>query len=236
MAFRFRGIVIGVSIALTALVATAGGVAYAATRAHTSTAPTVASSAAARPTSSTVAVAIGDSIMAGHGLDGDEAWPALVAANNDWSFVNLASDGSGFEHVGANGDVFQEQAEAAVALAPNIIFLAGSSNDLGESNTSLDEATAATISYLRAKLPNTTIVAVDAIWGASALPEQMNAIDGQVKSAISAVGGYYLDIGQPMSGQVSLMQSGDVHPTAAGHRVIAAAVESAMRTAKVPVA
>ena len=47
-----------------------------------------------------VVVAIGDSIMEGHGLDPSDAWPALLAKQNGWRLTNLASDGSGFATVG----------------------------------------------------------------------------------------------------------------------------------------
>ena len=54
-------------------------------------------------------VAIGDSIMEGHGLDPGQAWPALLAQEYGWRLTNLASDGSGFVTPGNNGDTFADQ-------------------------------------------------------------------------------------------------------------------------------
>jgi acyl-CoA thioesterase I len=190
-----------------------GGVAYAAT--------------SARP----VVVAIGDSIMEGHGLSAGQAWIATIAKKDDWKFTNLASDGSGFVKVGNAGDTFADQVRAAVALKPSVIFLAGSSNDLGESDAALATATGKTIAAIRAALPHAQIIAISAVWGATTAPAQLTDIDNQVQAAIAAVGGEYLNIGQPLSGHPELMQSDDVHPTAAGQLVLAKSVSAAFAAA-----
>ncbi|MDQ1575199.1 MAG: acyl-CoA thioesterase [Microbacteriaceae bacterium] len=182
-----------------------------------------------------VVVAIGDSIMAGHGLSPDQAWAALVAKEDGWRFTNLASDGSGFAQVGNNGDTFATQAKAAVELNPAVIIVAGSSNDLGINTVILAQTTSATIASIHAALPRTTIIAVDATWGASALPQQMNIIDDQVEDAVSAAGGDFLDIGQPLSGHPELMQGGDVHPNAAGQRALADAFDQALLARRITV-
>lgn len=171
-----------------------------------------------------VVVAIGDSIMAGHGLAAGQSWAGVLAKERGWRFTNLASDGSGFMKVGTKGDTFADQAREAVALHPSIIILAGSSNDLGESNSALAKETTATIVRLHAALPGTKIIAVSAVWGASAEPAQLQDIDDQVQAAIAAVGGDYVDIGEPLAGHPELMQADDVHPTAAGQRVLADSV------------
>jgi acyl-CoA thioesterase-1 len=207
-----RGAIAVVFVVIGSLMAV-GGVAYAAT--------------SARP----VVVAIGDSIMEGHGLSAGQAWIATIAKQDDWRFTNLASDGSGFLKVGNKGDTFADQARAAIALHPSVIVLAGSSNDLGEPDAALATATGKTIASIRAALPHVRIIAVSAIWGATAVPAQLNDIDNQVQAAIAAVGGEYLNIGQPLSGHPELMQSDAVHPTAAGQRVLARSVSAAFLAA-----
>jgi acyl-CoA thioesterase-1 len=199
------------TLAVVASLLAVGGVAFAETTGHT------------------VAVAIGDSIMEGHGLSADQAWVATLAKEDGWEFTNLASDGSGFLKVGTKGDTFADQAQAAIAMHPSVVVLAGSSNDLGESNAALAKATTATLKTLRSALPTARIIAISAVWGATSLPPQMTEIDHQVRSAIAAVGGEYLDIGQPLAGHPELMQSDAVHPTAAGQRVLARAVSDASR-------
>lgn len=171
-----------------------------------------------------VVVGIGDSILMGHGLDPDQAWLSILATREGWRLTNLASDGSGFITQGDNGDTFADQAKAAVSLHPDIIIVSGSSNDLGDSASAIAAATTATIAKLHAELPATRIIAVSGVWGDTSLPTQMNAINADVIAATAAVGGTYLNIGQPLSDRADLMQGDDVHPTAQGQMKLAHAV------------
>ena len=96
--------------------------------------------AAAAPTGRSTAVAIGDSIMDGHGLQADEAWPVLIAEDNGWSLTNLAADGDGFARAGDDGTTFLEQVREAIALHPGVVVLSASSNDLGVSEAEVKVA------------------------------------------------------------------------------------------------
>ncbi|GAB3581404.1 hypothetical protein GCM10027406_22520 [Leifsonia lichenia] len=175
-----------------------------------------------------VVVAIGDSIMEGHGLDPSDAWPALLAGEDGWRLSNLASDGSGFVTVGDNGDTFADQVHAAVSLHPSVVIVSGSSNDLGEPDAAIARATDSTLTALRAALPHAEILAVSPVWSDTAEPDQLRTIDADVVKAAGTIGAVDLDIGQPLDGQRDLLQADDVHPTAAGQAVIAAAVERAL--------
>lgn len=173
-------------------------------------------------------VGIGDSIFMGHGLDPDQAWLAVLAKSNGWRLTNLASDGSGFVTAGDNHDTFADQVAAATSLHPDVIVISGSSNDLGATNAQVMTATSAAINALHLALPATKIIAVSAVWGDTALPPQLKSITADVATAVAAVGGSYLQIHQPLAGKSNLMQPDDVHPTAAGQRVLAAAVQRAI--------
>ncbi len=176
-----------------------------------------------------VVVAIGDSIMEGHGLAPSQAWPALLANEYGWRLTNLASDGSGFVTPGNNGDTFADQVAVAARLDPSIVLVSGSSNDLGDDDTMIAGETAATIRALHAALPRAEIYAVSPVWNDKDVPPQLDSIDLDVIRAVAAVGGHVLDIGQPLYGQPGLMQSDDVHPTLTGQQVIAAAVAKALQ-------
>lgn len=176
-------------------------------------------------------VGIGDSILEGHGLDPDQAWLAVLAKQHGWKLINLASDGSGFVTVGNNEDTFADQVKAALGLHPKVIVISGSSNDLGENDSAIATATEATINTLHRRLPATKIIAVSAVWGDTAVPPQLHTITADVAADVRSVGGSYLDIGQPLSGHPSLMQSDDVHPTVDGQRVLAAAVAKQLHSA-----
>ncbi len=181
-------------------------------------------------------VMIGDSIMKGHGLAARDAWPALMGAQNDWRLDNLACDGAGFLTVGSDsdcGETFAGLVAKAVALHPRTVIIEGSSNDFGESNSALLPETQAQLAELRAALPHAQIIGLSTVWGDTAVPAQLADVDAQVRDAVTRVGGQFLNIGQPLSGHPEWMQSDDVHPTVAGQRALAAAVQAAFDAAHV---
>ena len=183
-----------------------------------------------------VVVAIGDSIMKGHGLPGSQAWPAIIGAANHWTVHNLACDGAGFKTVGAAYDCaapFNALVQKAEELKPDIVLISGSSNDLGAANDTLSSATAAALRSLRAENPNALIIGISTVWGDTLTPPQIENINDQVRAAVDEVGGLYLNIGQPLANHRSLLQSDDVHPTAEGQRVLAQVISRALRGANV---
>ncbi|MEJ1229601.1 MAG: hypothetical protein WDM88_01560 [Galbitalea sp.] len=50
---------------------------------------------------------------------------------------------------------------------------------------------------------------------------------------VAAVGGEYLDIGQPLAGHREWLQFDDVHPTVQGQQVLAQAITAALQDAKI---
>ena len=194
----------------------------------------VASAAAATPVVAPVptrVVAIGDSIMKGFGLSPADAWPELISATNGWSLDTLACDGAGFVQPGSSlecGDTFVDVSRSAATLAPDLIIIEGSSNDFGQSNSELLSATISALTILRTQFPNTEIIGLSTVWSETTPPAQLADINSQVQEAVEAVGGHYLDIGQPLSGHPELMQGDDVHPTVAGQAVLAAAIQTAV--------
>lgn len=190
-----------------------------------STTPTATSTSA----SAVTVVAIGDSIMDGHGVSTNRAWPELVGQATDWQLTDLARDGPGFAAVGNDGTTFQAQATEAVSLKPSIVIVAASSNDLGEDPVAVADATMATMTYLRAGLPGARIIALNAFWGNGTPPAGLSALDDDLQVAAGATGAHYLDIGQPLAGKSNLIQADGVHPTARGLTVLAAAIAAAIR-------
>ncbi|MEO6941801.1 MAG: SGNH/GDSL hydrolase family protein [Terrimesophilobacter sp.] len=179
-------------------------------------------------------VAIGDSIMRGNGLSPAQAWPALVAASNNWSLTNLACDGAGFVALGvANqcGSDFSGLVAKAASLHPALILISGSSNDLGVDDGLLGAQTDAVVTALRSAIPTATIVGISTVWNDTDAPHQIADINTQVRDAVKQAGGVYLDIGQPLTGHADWLQSDDVHPTAEGQEVLAMAIDGAIRGA-----
>lgn len=211
------------SAATLAILAGTHGIAHALDR------PEIVERSIAAPSSGAPrVVAIGDSIMEGHGLASDEAWLADLAISSAWNFTNLASDGSGFVTRGNDRDTFADQAVVAAKLHPDVIIVSASSNDLGTSDTTIDNSTMSVIQRLHAALPSAKIIAVSAIWGDTDVPSQLAAINAAMHKAAVLADGSYIDVGQPLAGRPDLMQADDVHPTAAGQRVLAASVSQAL--------
>ncbi|GAB3795514.1 hypothetical protein GCM10028798_04370 [Humibacter antri] len=183
----------------------------------------------AKSSPTTTVVAVGDSIMDGNGLTPDEAWPNVVAGYNGWHLANLATDGAGFVNQGNNGSIFADQVDEAVEFDPTMVIISGSSNDLGASESDVQKSMISAMRTLRHDLPHTKIVAVSPVWNESKPPAQLDQINDDMESAVRSVGGTYLDIGRPLLGKPGYMQSDDVHPTADGQLLIAAAVERSLQ-------
>ena len=174
---------------------------------------------------------IGDSIMKGFGLTPADAWPELISATNGWDLTTLACDGAGFLAPGNPdecGNTFVDISRSSAALHPDLIIIQGSSNDFGESNSQLLAATGTALSLLRSEFPNAEIIGLSTVWSETEPPAQLADINSQVQQAVTAVGGHYLDIGQPLGGHPELMQDDDVHPTVAGQVLLARTIQAAI--------
>jgi acyl-CoA thioesterase-1 len=174
---------------------------------------------------------IGDSIMKGYGLPPEDAWPELISATNGWDLTSLACDGAGFLVPGNSdecGNSFVDVSRSAAALNPDLIIIEGSSNDFGQSNSRLLSATVTALTILRSEFPNAEIIGLSTVWSDTEPPAQLADINSQVQQAVTAVGGRYLDIGQPFSAHPELLQDDDVHPTVAGQVALAAAIQTAI--------
>lgn len=174
---------------------------------------------------------IGDSIMKGYGVSPADAWPELISAANGWDLTTLACDGAGFVDLGNPaecGDTLVDIVRSAATLHPDLIIIEGSSNDLEHPNSELLAATTSALTILRSEFPNAEIIGLSAIWPTTDPPAQLADINSQVQQAVTAVGGHYLDIGQPLVAHPKLMQDDGIHPTAAGQVVLATAIQTAI--------
>ena len=176
--------------------------------------------------------------MKGHGLSAAQAWPAILAASSNWNLTNLACDGAGFVAAGDDndcGDDFSGLVNETVALHPALIIISGSSNDLGTDNEILRTETISVVASLRAKLPTTTIVGISTMWNHTVAPDQMADINEQVRTALLAVKGTYLDIGQPLAAHRSWLQTDEIHPTVRGQQQLATVIAGSIRGAKLSI-
>jgi len=159
---------------------------------------------------SPVAVFIGDSYTAPAGI---VMWTTLVAAKKGWLEVNLGRGGTGY---GSYGQVIPD----AVKAKPDLVMVAGGRND-----GSVDSLAIRTFYQdLRAQLPNAKIYAMSPLWDSTAAPAFIALQGHEVEAAVKAVGGTFLDVGQPFQGRPELITNDHVHPNATGHQVLAQAV------------
>ena len=171
--------------------------------------------------------------MKGYGLTPTDAWPELISVANGWELTSLACDGAGFLAPGSPdecGNTLVDVSRSAATLHPDLIIIEGSSNDFGQSNSQLLSATVTALTMLRSEFPNAEIIGLSTVWSETEPPAQLAEINSQVQQAVTAVGGRYLDIGQPFAAHPELLQGDDVHPTVAGQVVLAAAIQTAITT------
>jgi acyl-CoA thioesterase-1 len=174
---------------------------------------------------------IGDSIMRGWGLTPADAWPKVISLTNGWDVTNLGCDDAGFVVSGKPSqcaDTLVGVSSSVAALHPDLIIIEGSSNDFGQSNTQLLAATIKALAILRSQFSNADIVGLSTVWSDTAPPSQLADVNSQVQQAVTAVGGRYFDIGQPLGGHPEFLQNDGVHPTATGQAALAAAIQTAI--------
>lgn len=198
-------------------------------------APTATASAAPAPAITPAplrTVALGDSLMSGFGLDPDEAWPVMLAARGEVTMTNLACAGMGFVVQGDCGTTYAGFVPAVAALQPQLLIVESSSNDFWEDPDEIRVDTQDTVTELHDAAPDARIVGLSTIWNdENDVPDDTAVTSEALRDAVDAVGGTYLDLGQPLRGHPEWMQEDDVHPTPRGQRAIEQTVMSALQDA-----
>jgi lysophospholipase L1-like esterase len=198
--------------------------------ATSSASASAASSAPALP----IVAFLGDDITGGVGATSNAVrWTSLVAADLGWTEKNFGFGGTGYSTGGtlAGGAPYTARIAALAATAPSIVIVAGGRFDIESPNgpTKIKAGVTATFTALRAALPNATIIAESPLWPLPKTPATLALIAADVKAAVAAVHGRYLDIGQPLFG---LAADVGLHslPNDAGYAVLAKAFETAYRS------
>lgn len=200
--------------------------------AATASATASSTPSATRPAIRTVAV--GDSLMSGFGLDRAEAWPVLLSARGSVTMTNLACAGMGFVVQGDCGTTYAGLVPAVAALQPQLLIVESSSNDFWEDADEIRADTADTVTELHDAAPDARIVGLSTIWNdEDDVPEDTAVTSDALRDAVDAVGGTFLDVGQPLRGHPEWMQEDDVHPTPRGQRAIEQTVMSALQAADI---
>lgn len=184
---------------------------------------------------------IGDSYTAGTGASGPSTrFTSLVASTENWQAQDLAYGGTGYittatNGVGACGQAHCPDYRAVIAQAkkanPSVVIVTGGRNDVGQRDSDLSSGIRGFYEDLAKALPKAKIYAVSPIWGPDTIPSQLSTIRQDVKDAAGANGATYLDIGEPLQGHADAVIADQVHPNDLGHKLIAAAIEKALKKA-----
>jgi hypothetical protein len=187
----------------------------------------------------------GDSYTAGAGATGRaRRWTVLVGKAQKWVEDNFAYGSTGYlastsgprARAGCGSDRCPDYGQVLGGItnvAPDLILVSGGRNDVALVDASYPGRVAAFYRDLRKKFPAVRIVATSPIWDDDPAPAQLAGIGAAVRAGVRAVGGTYLDIGEPLAGHHDFVAAGGVHPNDAGHKAIAAAVDAALARAGV---
>ena len=204
--------------------------------------PSAASAPSARPSSPASSpspspspsrewtLVLGDSMATPAGAE--RAWPKLVAERLDLPQVmNLARGSVGYEASSGEvecGNSFCPDLAGQLTAAPDdgvsVVLVSAGRFDLDSSPPLVSTAIESFFRQLARKYPDASIIATSPLWDDDFPSSELAAIAEQVSDAVSAVGGTYVDLGQPLSGRADLMSSDGIHPNDAGHAAIASAV------------
>lgn len=206
-------------------------------------AATAAPSVTETPATVTVAF-IGDSYTQGAGASHpDRRFTSVLSRTQGWAESNFGFGGTGYDTAldGSRAEVACGQsicppygaALAQVAsAAPDLLIVSGGRNDSAASgDAGYDDVVAQFYRDAQAAAPGARIVALSPLWDDDPAPASLANIVTAVQAGVEAVGGTYIDIGQPLKGHPEMVIDDGVHPNDAGHAAIAAAVKDALAAA-----
>jgi lysophospholipase L1-like esterase len=196
-----------------------------------SPAPSASATMSATATAGPQIVAfLGDSYASGTGASTQsKRWTDLVSLKQGWVEKNLSDNTTSYSTVGAPGSTsYQTRLGAVVATGAQIVVVSGGRNDVGVAATQFTADVRATFAGIHAGLPRARIIVVSPTWGNDPAPQRLTDLISIVKAEAERAGATYLDIGEPMFGQSSMIGADGWHPNDAGYAAIAAAVERAL--------
>ncbi|MFN2562023.1 MAG: SGNH/GDSL hydrolase family protein [Jatrophihabitans sp.] len=167
---------------------------------------------------------LGDEWTAGAGASAKaNRFASLLSSHLHVRQRNFGADGAGY---GSSSGGYESLVAKVVAAHPDVVIVSGGRNDLspGHDLTATPDEVDRLFADLRAGLPNAQLIAVAPFWGDSDLPKALVKLGGEVKDAVTAAHGTYLDMEDPIHGHPGLMAD-DVDPNDQGHAAIAAALE-----------
>lgn len=184
---------------------------------------------------------MGDSYTAGVGASSQsDRFTTLVAAHEGWIEKNFGVGGTGYITAIDSATAqdacsldrcpsYTEKIADAAAIQPDTVVVSGGRNESDKADDQgYAEGVADFYRQLRAALPDAQIIAASPIWSAGSPPAGLAKVGDAVRAGVTAVGGTYLDIGEPLRGHPEWLIADAKHPNSAGHAAIADAVDAAL--------
>jgi lysophospholipase L1-like esterase len=167
---------------------------------------------------------LGDDWTSGAGASGKaQRFTTLVCTQLGAREKNFGVAGTGYAKASASGGAYESRVAAVAAADPQVVVVSGGRNDKVDDAATAAEHAKALFRALHRRLPDAQLVAVAPFWGDSDLPPEMVALARAVKKGVTAVGGTYLDVPDPIHGHPSFMAD-LADPNDQGYAAIATAL------------
>ena len=171
---------------------------------------------------------LGDSYTVGTGATTErDRWTSTLARTMEWDEHNYGVGGTNYGTAGQfdGGNPYTDRVPTIVAAAPDMVIVSGGRNEMSAEQ---EPGIAATFQELRAGLPDADIVAVSPFWDDDApYPDRLTELGEVIRAEVEAVGGRYLEVGNPLEGRPDLISDG-VHPNDEGYALLAETVQDAL--------
>ena len=195
-----------------------------------SVSPSTPGSASTSTAKTRITVAyLGDDYTLGTGASSPaKRFTTLMSATLKVHEANFGIDGAGYAKANSAGLTYESKVAAVAASDPAVIVVSGGRNARADDSDTFATAATTLFADLHSKAPKAVLVAVAPMWGDSPAPDAITALSDPIKSAVTAVGGKYLDIADPLLGHSEYMKD-DADPDDQGYAAIASAVTAAIR-------
>jgi len=181
--------------------------------------------------SAPVVAFLGDDWTAGTGASRSGArFTTRLSRRLDLRERNFGADGSGYAKSGPDAGPYRTRLDDVVAAHPDVVVVSGGRNDRADDPATAAARARALFAALHARLPASRIVALAPWWGDSSAPGVIVDLGRAVRNGVTAVGGTYLDLPDPLYGHPEFMAD-DADPNDRGYAAIADAVAGRLRAA-----
>ncbi len=142
---------------------------------------------------------------------------------------NFGADHSGYAAGSGGNAEYAARVDDVVAAKPDVVVVSGGRNDVLQDEAARAADNARTLfATLHRRLPHASLVAVAPMWGDSEPPGELATLATAVRKAVTAAGGRYVDLPDPIRGRSEDMAT-DADPNDKGYAAVAAALEPKLR-------